>query len=81
MREVLILINISRKATYPCVPADAGVNHNVKTRKNLRRVGALPGAADQAATEPVSSSVRQVLQEAIAQGYGNDNITGLAQLY
>ena len=30
---------------------------------------------------PVSAAIRDVYQEAIAQGYGNDNISGIAQLF
>jgi 3-hydroxyisobutyrate dehydrogenase len=30
---------------------------------------------------PVASAVRQMYQSAIAQGYGNDNLTGIAQLF
>lgn len=33
------------------------------------------------ATMPVASVIHRVYKEAIAQGYGNDNITGVAQLF
>lgn len=33
------------------------------------------------ASHPVSIAIRNIYQEAIAQGYGNDNITGVIQLF
>ncbi|NES21446.1 MAG: NAD(P)-dependent oxidoreductase [Symploca sp. SIO3E6] len=33
------------------------------------------------AQTPTSTAIHHIYQDAIAQGYGNDNITGIAQLF
>ncbi len=47
--------------------------------KDIRYV--IQTAQDFHALTPVSTAIHQIYQEAIAQGYGSDNITGIAQLF
>lgn len=47
--------------------------------KDFRYVVQTAQACD--ASSPVSTAIHNVYQDAVAQGYGSDNITGVVQLF